>query len=578
MLKIHRPGIKFLLFIPLLFFSFSFLLKNDNSFNQDLGRHIKLGEIILNQRFIPHTNLFSFTAPDFPFINHHYLFEILIYLGQQNIGLQNILYLKVLIFLTAISIILVLTLKPLSPLSFPITYIFLHVLRGRSDLRPEIFSFLLTAITFYILERFYNKNSKLIYLLPVISLLWVNTHIYFPIGLLLQGAYLVEYFIKRQRHQLKVLLIIFFTSSLVTVINPNSLQGAFYPLTVFQNYGYTIAENQNIFLLEKLKYYSPDFLFVKISIAIIVLSLIYGLFKQTLKIKNIILCAAGTVLALLNIRSFPYLFFLSLPAVIGNFSIIRNGKYLFLPVLIFSPLLIYESALYLNGDYYRLSSSSASTGLTLDESARKSMDFVISHQLPQPIFNNFDIGSYIIYRGYPEYKVFVDGRPESYPKEFFQDIYIPIQSDYKKFKTLDIQMGFKTIIFSHTDQTPWGKNFLTSVVLDNNWKTVYLDDFMVVLVKPEVAKEKNLPILDLNKLSKESYEFKDYISYLKLSYFLFQTGNFQSSRSLAQKAEELESSNPSVNLLRAYTENAVDPNNIYLIQKYIKNSKSKIWW
>src|SRR3990167_2163720 len=55
--------------ILLLFFVFSFLFRTDYSFDQDLGRHLKLGEIIIKTGNVPRINLFSYTNPDFPFIN-----------------------------------------------------------------------------------------------------------------------------------------------------------------------------------------------------------------------------------------------------------------------------------------------------------------------------------------------------------------------------------------------------------------------------------------------------------------------------------------------------------------------------
>lgn len=75
--------------ILLLFFTAAFSIRTDFSFDQDLGRHLKLGEIIVSSREVPKTNLFSYTFPNFPFINHHFLFEILIFLGQQVVGLQG---------------------------------------------------------------------------------------------------------------------------------------------------------------------------------------------------------------------------------------------------------------------------------------------------------------------------------------------------------------------------------------------------------------------------------------------------------------------------------------------------------
>ena len=35
-----------------------------NSINQDIGRHLKLGQIIWETKSVPKTNLFSFTEPN----------------------------------------------------------------------------------------------------------------------------------------------------------------------------------------------------------------------------------------------------------------------------------------------------------------------------------------------------------------------------------------------------------------------------------------------------------------------------------------------------------------------------------
>src|SRR3989344_5465586 len=91
--------------ILLLFFVFSFLFKTDFSFDQDLGRHIKLGEIIWQTKNVPKTNLFSYTNPDFPFINTHWLFEVLVYFFDQSDRLQFLLILKVIIFLVSVWLI-----------------------------------------------------------------------------------------------------------------------------------------------------------------------------------------------------------------------------------------------------------------------------------------------------------------------------------------------------------------------------------------------------------------------------------------------------------------------------------------
>ncbi len=542
--------------ILLLFFVFSFLFKTDTSFDQDLGRHIKLGEIITQTWQVPKVNLFSYTNPDFPFINTHWLFGVIAYLFNQAGILSLLLVVKLIIFLFSVWLTIKIIPKEKTALLLPIGFILLHVLRERTELRPEIFSFLFTASTYYILEKFSKYRSsdrstnipKSIFFLPLIQLIWINTHIYFFVGLILQAIFFIHLIYQQLRShilsgKLKLLAVIFILSVIVSLLNPNGLAGLFYPLNVTKNYGYTIVENQTMFLLESINFRDPNFLFVKLSVAITAISILLALIKRGSEVKNILISVFGMVLALINVRSFPYLVFLSFPAVLLNLPQFKFRGLIKSLTWIFIPLLFVESYLYLNGDYYRFNDKYINPGLEFQQSVKGAMDFVLEKNLPQPIFNNFDIGSYIIYRAYPKYKVFVDGRPEAYPADFFQQIYIPIQGDYAKFKEAEKVYGFKIVIFSHTDQTPWGRNFLQNIVKDPDWKLVYIDDFMVVLTRSEIIREKGLKIIDLASLTPVSYNLSgakiSSYAYLRMGIFLLNTGNQASANQFLEKAQRL---------------------------------------
>lgn len=538
--------------ILLLFFVFSFLFKTDSSFDQDLGRHIKVGEIIFQTSTVPKTNLFSYTNPDFPFINTHWLFGVIAHLFNQAGILNQLLILKVVIFLFSVWLIFKIIPKEKSALLLPIAFIFLHVLRERTELRPEIFSFLFAASTFYILEKFLKQQTRLIFLLPLIQLLWINTHIYFFVGLTLQAIFIIHLGYQSLKSQiigknLKLLGFIFGQSILFSLINPNTLAGLLYPLNVTKNYGYSIVENQTIFLLESIGFSNPNFIFVKIAWGIIAASIIFAVSKRNFEMKNILIALFGVGLTLLNVRSLPYLVFLSLPAVLMNLPEFKFRGFVKALIILITPILILESFLYLNGDYYRYKDQSTNVGLSFVESPRKALEFVAANNLPQPIFNNFDIGSYIIFKAHPKYKVFVDGRPEAYPADFFHQIYIPIQSDYTKFKEAEKQYKFQTIIFSHTDQTPWGSNFLQNIVRDPSWSTVYIDNFMIVLLKKEL--QANLQTVDLNNLDPKSFKFSSHTDYLRVGYFLLRTNHLDSGSKFIQKALNIFPNSPSANAL-----------------------------
>jgi hypothetical protein len=122
-------------------------------------------------------------------------------------------------------------------------------------------------------------------------------------------------------------------------------------------------------------------------------------------------------------------------------------------------------------------------GLGLGTKGTYAANFFLVNNIQGPIFNNFDIGSYLDYRFYPQQKVFVDGRPEAYPPEFFQKMYIPMQESGKNFETIDKIYHFNSIFYLYTEQTPWGQDFLKDTIENPMWKPVYLDENMVILVK-----------------------------------------------------------------------------------------------
>src|SRR5579864_8396776 len=72
----------------LLFLSF---LHPISAITQDLGRHLLTGKIIVQTHHVPKANLFSYTYPAFPFINHHWLSEVVFFLLTQTLGLHGLL-------------------------------------------------------------------------------------------------------------------------------------------------------------------------------------------------------------------------------------------------------------------------------------------------------------------------------------------------------------------------------------------------------------------------------------------------------------------------------------------------------
>lgn len=167
---------------------------------QDLGRHLLLGKIIVETYSIPKTNLFSYTYPHFPFINTHWLSEVMYYLFFQLFGYTSVLLLTISCMLLAFGIIFFYALRKSSMTVVAIISFFaLGILAERTDVRPEVFSFLFLSLFVTILYRAKEKKTKLIFLLPFLQFLWVNMHIYFILGILVVCLFGVDAIISHRR-------------------------------------------------------------------------------------------------------------------------------------------------------------------------------------------------------------------------------------------------------------------------------------------------------------------------------------------------------------------------------------------
>ena len=73
------------------------------SFFEDLGRHILLGRFIIENGVVPKTNLLTYTCPDFPVVNHHWLFQCAVAVLHPLIGMDGLILLKAVMMATSLA-------------------------------------------------------------------------------------------------------------------------------------------------------------------------------------------------------------------------------------------------------------------------------------------------------------------------------------------------------------------------------------------------------------------------------------------------------------------------------------------
>ncbi len=534
--------IQYILLVSFFLLLLSMHLVNSSDMNQDLGRHIKIGEIIVSEKSIPDTNLFSYTNPDFPFVNHHWLSEVIFYVSSSVFGPTSLIVIKILCIILAIGIIIALGYRLGIPLTMTVTAIlFSPLFLERSNIRPEIFGYLLFSLILYIVFQ-YPANRKLLYGLPVIMVLWVNLHISFifgfiPIGLLF---FKICWSIFKDKKSVKADCYILILSVGAALINPNGVYGLLYPLNIFKNYGYTIVENQNIFFLNSIML-NPQIKYLFFLSPLILASAVVLLMKH--KILEAVLLALFTGAQVAQIRHMPFFALAATPAAAAAIHLMvkkirfKKRQAILLSVFL-SVICIGFSVLFANNVFSNTFDLQKSAGIAMTEDAKPAAEFLLKNRLSNPIFNNFDIGGYAIYKLYPIYKVFVDNRPEAYPKEFLEGVYIKLQTSPELRKQIFKKYDIQTVFFAHTDQTYWGEAFMRDILADQNWRLVFLDENMIILTADDRFDDirENKAIL-ANLLEKNN----DYIAMLKLSRIF----NFIGRNDLANLAfSKAESINP----------------------------------
>ena len=410
------------------------------------------------------------------------------------------------------------------------------LLSERVDVRPEMFSNLFMVLTFYLLDDFRStKSAKNLYWLLPIFFLWVNTHLYFFIGLFLIGLAILEQIIIHRKNFFKIeyakkLAYFFFGSTAICLLNPNFWNGLAYPFTIMGKYfgqseNYDIVENKSPFFLEKLMVNYNISIF-KILLVVLAVSFIAYFVKKfsddsgrPLKTRLIAgldyfyLFAAlfFSAFAVLYIRNLPTFGLVALPIMAYNFYVSADifkekiAKYAgaILGIIFFVYVgafawLIYDNhgaRIYLNKNL----------GLGVGQNSLVSINFYKNNNLSGPIFNNFDIGSALDFWLYPGERVFVDNRPDIFSREFFKQIYIPMQNDPAKWQLYSEQYKINLIYFSHTDGTPWAREFIAVRLKDKNWPLVYFDDYTVIMVKNN---DNNKAVIEKYKIDDEKFALR----------------------------------------------------------------------
>lgn len=486
------PSIADIIFISV-FLSLSFSAVDSLLSDCDTGYHIRAGEYILETLSIPRQDIFSFHSPSPAWIAHEWLSELIMAIIHNAFGLTGI----VIFFSFLVSLVYYFLFKILRSLKFNILVVtaILMLVIASSQMhwlaRPHIFSMLFMLIWYYLLDTYQYAHRNHLGLLIPLMLLWVNMHGGFIAGFVLNGIYLfvnIIYFIALKgtdrnlyKKKASVLSLITGACLLVSLINPYGYQILFFPFKLVTEKFY--ADNV-------LEFLSPNFhssYAIPFEFLILLALVIFSISKKRLNSIEILLMLLFAHMALFSVRYIPLFSIIAAPILTKQIELvleIYDGK--FTNIIKKKAVSFSETDASAKGYFWPaiaillviLLAANGYLMHSFDDKKKPiaAAEFLEQESIKGNMFNEYEFGDYIIYRNYPKYTVFIDGRADMYGVELFKEY----------FKVLNFETGWEEIIKKYNiNWIIFNSNspFSRYLIQNNNWHLIYADKVANIFVK-----------------------------------------------------------------------------------------------
>jgi hypothetical protein len=146
--------------------------------DSDTGWHIRTGEMILGSGVIPRTDPFSHTLPGRPWFAWEWLADVLMALAHQWQGLAGVVGGALLVLTIAYGLLyLEMARRGADPLISSVMTLLAAICCIVHWLaRPHLFSILLMVVWLALIESYRRRRSRMIWLVPPLITLWANLH------------------------------------------------------------------------------------------------------------------------------------------------------------------------------------------------------------------------------------------------------------------------------------------------------------------------------------------------------------------------------------------------------------------
>lgn len=481
----------------------------------DTWWHLRGGQYIVETGSIPRTDPFSFTRAGAPWIDQSWLAQVLLYGVSRWVGVPGLAMLVALLVVLAFAFVY----RQCEGDRFlrAFTLILAATVSGVIwAARPQMLSFVLTAVVGYVLYRY--KRGCLpppptlslagkgagwwgLLWLPPIFLLWANLHAGYAAGFILIACYLVGEVANRLLEQRDVptlswrdigrLAGVAALSVLVIPLNPNGAQMVLYPF-----------KTVNIGVLQDFiqEWASPNFheLFQQPFIWLLLAVLVaLGLSRRAADMTDLLLVSVFAYMGLLAGRNVALFALVAAPVVVryGDAARreLRRERLARLGILRPRPMPRLAPALKVANWLIVLlvtAAAGAKIWMALQPAVveqalaatvpLRAAEYLHDQRPAGPMFNSYNWGGFLIWALYPDYRVFVDGRTDLYDDAFLRE-YLKVVMARPGWEAVLERYGVNLIVIE--------RDSVLATVLESGgtggWRLAYSDDRAAVFVREE---------------------------------------------------------------------------------------------
>jgi hypothetical protein len=449
----------------------------------DLWWHLRTGQWIAETGTIPHTDPFSFTRAGQAWVSHEWLSEVVFYQIWRHLGFAGLIVFSAVVTTAGF---MLLYRRCVAPAHWAAAATVLGALASAPawGVRPQMFTFTLASLLLWLLNRGESRPWILVSI-PLLFLLWLNFHAGFALGPVLMMAYAFGLVVEaamgdaawREVRPLVFRMIALVAACLALVpLNPSGAQLYRYPFDTLR------SGAMRSFIVE---WFSADFHQLRfLSFLLLWLALLVVLARRRnhLKARVLVPLVLTAFLSLDAVRHIPIFVLLAVPVIAMGLPDLataqpirpraRSVAGLIRPTFAVVVLVLMAGIAVTRWVVL-------SRGQAADESAQfpqKAVAVLRTGDFGGQIFVYYDWGGYAIFKLYPKYRVFVDGRADLYGDDLLHQFQTAVQ-----FRT-----GWRQVLGRWNLQVvlvPLHSALAQGLEMDPEWRLQYRDSQAVLLVR-----------------------------------------------------------------------------------------------